>query len=130
VLDTNIFISALGWEGKQRMLLRQIIDGKFELIISQHQLAELQKVLDYPKFQFSTWQKETFTTLILEIATLVETRVRLDIIKEDPADNRIIEAAVENGADFIITGDQHLLRIRKFHDTEIVTTEKFLEMTK
>ena len=60
VVDTNNLISALGWNGNSRELLRNIIDREFELFISKKQIEELKRVMDYPKLKFNEEQKPDF----------------------------------------------------------------------
>ncbi|MBI2584078.1 MAG: putative toxin-antitoxin system toxin component, PIN family [Candidatus Aenigmarchaeota archaeon] len=129
-LDTNILISALGWEGNPRQVVRKIISGDCELVISKEQFNELSRVLDYPKFQFTEEQKSRFKTLILEMAMFVSLSESIDVIKEDPDDNRILESAVAGGADYIISGDPHLLKLKEFRGIRIVTAREFLEELK
>ncbi len=128
VLDTNIFISALGWEGKPREIFRRVLDGEFGLIISQSQIEELERVLAYPKFKFTEEQKSRFLTIIFEIAEVVKTSHKIDIIKDDPTDNIILESAVENNASFIVSGDEHLLKIKQFGKVKILTPSEFIKM--
>ncbi len=127
VLDTNILISALGWTGKPRKIFDMCVDGQSELIISQKQIDELAKVLDYPKFNFTQEQKDTFLAIILKLATLVEIEREINAINEDPADNAILEAAVAGNADYIISGDPHLLKLRQFEKIRILSAAEFLE---
>ena len=82
----------------------------------------------YPKFKFSEEQKIRFLTVIYEIATIVETHNVLDIIKKDSFDNIILESAVENNVDFLVSGDQHLLEIKKFRNVKIFTPREFLDI--
>ncbi len=126
VLDTNILISALGWKGNPNEIFRRVADGDFELIISQKQLEELKEVMDYPKFTFTEGQKSKFIAILLEIAKVVEISEKLKVIKEDPDDDIILETAVENNADFIISGDDHLLNLKKYNNVKIVTAAEFL----
>ena len=128
VLDTNILISAFGWEGNPKEIFRKILNKEFELIISYKQIQELQRVLNYPKFKFTNEQKLRFMNVILEIATLVETHNGIDIIKEDPSDNIILESALENNVEFIITGDEHLLKLKSYGKIKIVTASEFLQL--
>ena len=65
-LDTNILISALGWNGNPKQVFDKIINGEIELVISDEQFNELSDALNYPKFQFSEEQKNRFKSLILE----------------------------------------------------------------
>lgn len=127
VIDTNLFISALGWEGKPRILLNRVIDGEFELLISQKQLIEIKRVLDYPKFGFSKEQKERFIKILLQIARIVETKTELNIIKEDPSDNMLLECAVETGTKIIVSGDKHLKKLKTYKGISIITVDELLK---
>ena len=126
VIDTNNLISALGWEGNSRDLLRKVIDKEYELIISIEQLEELKNVLDYPKFRFSEDQKRKFLEIIFKIATVIKTKLKLDVCI-DKKDNMLLECAVEGKADYLISGDGHLLRLKKFRNVKIVSVKEFLE---
>ena len=130
VLDTNIIISAFGWEGNPRKILRMILVREIELILSSHILAEVKRVLDYPKFKFNEQQKRDILSIVLRIAKLVEPKVNYDIIKEDATDNKFIDCAIEAKAEFIITGDAHLLKIKEHKCIRILTPREFLELQK
>lgn len=125
VLDTNVIISAFGWSGSCRNLLIRIIDGEFDLYISLKQLDEIKRVLDYPKFDFSRQQKNRFIELILEFANIVHTTIELDVV-EDKDDNMLVECAVEVNADYVISGDHHLLDLKKYKKIKIVSVKDFL----
>ncbi len=126
VLDTNILISALGWKGPPHTILTKLLNKDFEMIISNKQLKELQKVLNYPKFSFSEQQKSRFLTIITESATVVDTITTVGIIKEDPSDNILLEIALENDVQTIVSGDEHLLKLRNFAGAKILTATEFL----
>lgn len=126
-LDTNILISALGWRGNPHRVLQKLVDGEIELFISTEQFEELARVLDYPKFDFTEEQKVRFKALILAIATIVKPKRRLDIVKEDPSDNRILECALVADVDFVISGDEHLLSLGQVERIKIVKANEFLK---
>lgn len=130
ILDTNIFISALGWKGKPREIFNRIIKGEFELVISTEQVAELSEAMNYPKLGFTEQQKLRFLAIVLEIANLVEPKEKINIIKEDSDDNIILECAVSSNADYIISGDQHLLKLKEFKGINVVTPKEFLDLAK
>lgn len=130
IVDTNVLISALGWEGKPRQLLREVVDGKYALFISNKQLKEIKRVLDYPKFGFAKEQKNQFLKILFHAATIVDTKTELNIIKEDPSDNALIECAIEIGAKCIISGDKHLRKLKKYNDVAIVSVNEFLKRNK
>ena len=130
ILDTNILISALGWKGNPRIIFERVIAGEFELILSYKQLNELLRVLDYPKFKFTDEQKDRFLSILLEVATLVKTKSDVDAIKEDPSDNIMLEPANEMKIDYIISGNDHLLKLKEFKGAKIVTAKEFLDIVK
>lgn len=126
VIDTNVFISALGWNGPERKLVKYCKAGIFDLFISEHIYKELTKVLQYPKFKFSNEDQIEFLALISEVASVVEPKESVDVIKEDPKDNRILECACESKAEAIISGDKHLLKLREFREIKILRASDFL----
>ena len=126
VLDTNVFVAVLGWEGKPRRILRYCIDGRCHLFISQFIIHETVKVLSYPKFNFTRSQVDEFLVLIAEMATFVEPGFTLNIISTDPSDNRILECALAAECRYIVTGDKHLLDLENFPNIQIVTPDTFL----
>src|SRR3989338_7633822 len=104
VLDTNILISAFGWHGKPKEIFSKVLNKEFELIISQKQIEEIKRVLNYKKFNFTSEQKIKFLEILFLEAKVVEIKNRLDVIKEDPSDNMILETAIENDVEFFTEG--------------------------
>lgn len=127
VPDTNIYISALGWNGKERALINKGIGGDFNLFASKEILEEIRKVLNYSKFDFSAEEKTAFLNIIAENFVIIQPRKTLNLIKEDPADNKFLECAVEARADFIISGDKHLLTLKEFNGIKILNASDFLK---
>ncbi|MFH1211324.1 MAG: putative toxin-antitoxin system toxin component, PIN family [Candidatus Woesearchaeota archaeon] len=125
VIDTNNLISSLGWEGKSRELMRKVINSEFELFISNKQLEEIKRVLDYPKFKFTKQQKAQFLKILFQTANIIETKTELDVC-DDNQDNMIIECAVEANAACIISGDKGLRKIKKYKDIQIASVNEFL----
>ncbi|MEK6984032.1 MAG: putative toxin-antitoxin system toxin component, PIN family [Nanoarchaeota archaeon] len=128
VIDTNNLISALGWEGKSKDLFHKVIDKEYALFISIKQIAELKEVMNYPKFSFSEEQKRKFLEILFEIATIVDTKTNLNVVKEDPDDNILLECATETNADYIISGDKHLKRLKEFGRIKIISVSEFLKL--
>jgi putative PIN family toxin of toxin-antitoxin system len=128
-LDTNILISALGWNGNPRRILEKIARGELELFISHEQFNELLRVLDYERLGFTAEEKNKYKTLISELATFVKTPVKVDIIKNDPSDNRILECALVANVDYIVSGDQkHVLPVKKVGRIKVVTASELLKL--
>ncbi len=57
----------------------------------------------------------------------IETKKNIDVITKDRSDNRILECAVEGCADFVISGDEHLLELKEFRGIEILEPNVFLK---
>jgi putative PIN family toxin of toxin-antitoxin system len=125
VIDTNILISAFGWGGNSRDLIDAVMDKEYEFIISIDILEELKRVLDYPKFKFSEEQKRKFLEIIFKISTVIDTKLKLNVC-DDENDNIFLECAIEGKADYIISGDDDLLRMKKFRDIKIISVKEFL----
>lgn len=62
------------------------------------------------------------------VARTVKPAVELDVIKEDPPDNRVLECAISAGADYIVTGDRDLLRLGRYDAIRIVRVADLLEI--
>lgn len=127
VLDTNVLVSAFGWEGIPHKIFESAVEGELELIVSYDQLSELRRVLEYPKFGFTENQRQRFIMIVLEVATIAEPMEKIDIVKDDPDDNIILECAVAGNAHYIVTGDRHLLGLKEFRGIRILNPREFIE---
>ena len=127
VLDTNVLISAILFGGNPRKVLDLAISEEANLFISPFILFELRSVLA-KKFAYPKDRIDQVEVSLKEISNLVEPKKTISIISRDPADNRILECALESKADFIVSGDKHLLALCKFKKTKIVSPSQFLEI--
>lgn len=131
VLDTNVFISGIFWKGAPNRIIQLAEKGRLEITATPEILEELFGVLRRKKFEplFKETQsvpREIFET-ILELVSVSFSRVAVNIIKEDSADNKFLACALVSGAHFIISGDQHLLKLKKWQNTNILTPHEFLK---
>jgi predicted nucleic acid-binding protein len=69
-----------------------------------------------------------FSRSSVRVSKVVEPRVALQVINADPDDDRILECAVAGGADLIVSGDQHLTRLKNFEGIGIVRPAYFLKI--
>jgi len=53
--------------------------------------------------------------------------MKLHVINEDAEDNKILECALAAGADYIVTGDNHLIQLGKFRKTRILAPREFFD---
>ena len=121
VVDTNVLVSGFGWARSfPAKVVEAMLSGRFLLVASPPLLGELDAVLRYPKLAAVFPQSEAVVDLIGDIAVLVEPQRRLDLLR-DAADNRVLEAALEATADFIVTGDRGLLALERYGTTKVVS---------
>lgn len=126
VLDTNVLVSAVGWRGAEYRLYSRCRNGEQQLAVSPALLDELRRVLAYPKLGFAQDEIEAFISDISGHALHVEPSHRLEVIEEDPDDNRVIECAVEAEARCIVSGDRHLLKLATHGGILILDTQAAL----
>lgn len=88
-------------------------------------MMEFRQVVRRGKLNLPTAYIDSFEEELLRVAMFVVPKIRIDVIKEDPDDNRVLECAVEGKADFIVSGDQHLLRLREYAGINIVPASRF-----
>jgi uncharacterized protein len=128
--DTNILISGLVFRhGKPAQLLRMALAGEINLTVSRAILDEMADVLAR-KFGASPEEVAEATAIVKEAARTVTPSVELNLIKDDPPDNRVLECAVSAGADYIVTGDKDLLRLKQYDAIQIKSAGEFLEISK
>jgi uncharacterized protein len=132
VLDTNVVVAGLLWNGPPRRLLEAAIAGEVELFSSPVLLDELAHTLTYSKFDkrieaFAT----SITELVVQYTALVSLMVPTSVprvVANDADDDHVIAAAVATRAELIVTGDsKHLLPIGSHQGIAIVTTREVVE---
>jgi uncharacterized protein len=104
----------------------------FEVATAPLLLMELERSLDYPKVRkYFKEPEETITGLLKRLSTvavLVDPQVRLDVIKRDPPDNRVLECAKASGTGYLVTGDDDLLERKEYEGIVIPSPAEFLTL--
>lgn len=128
VLDTNIFVSSIFWQkGNPHRVVELALDKRIRVFTSIEILQELEKVSrSYFEEPEEIIQRQI--SLILEYSTVVKPSARINVVTDDPADNKILECAAACGADYIVTGDSHLLTLGGYRRIEMLSAAKFMEM--
>lgn len=129
VLDTNVLLSALIGTGKPRELWRAAVERKFVVIISKELFAEFLSVVEREKFR--TVRKGTvgrFVSQLIRISTMAVIKSSYKVVLEDPDDDMVINTAYSGKADYIVTGDSHLLEMGKFRKIKIINIDSFLKL--
>ena len=131
VLDSNVAVSAfLSPGGAPHRILEALEGGAFTMVTSEALHGELEEVLARPRLRQRSARNEVelqdFLVGLRDRATIVTPSFKLVVIDRDPSDNAVIEAAIEGEADFIVSGDAHLLELGSYEGILIVTPATFL----
>jgi len=126
VLDTNVIISALLFDGLPEKLLLGILAGSDQLVSSSYIIAETARILE-SKFSVQPNNIELLQQILGE-SEMVHFQPFLNIVADEP-DNRILETAIKGSAQYIVTGDQLLLELKKYKGIQIVKAREYLEIT-
>lgn len=128
VFDTNIYLSSLLFAGKPRQILLAAHKARIKLFVSKQILAELRGVLR-KKFNYPLEEINKAEEIILRIAVIVEPKLTVKAIKDEPMDNHVLACALDCKADFLVSGDKkHLLVLKEFKHVKIVSAGQFLEV--
>ena len=126
--DSNIYISGLmSRKGNPYEFLQLARAGKIRLAVSEAILDEVAEVLER-KFGWPLEDIADARQQIEQFAQKVRPSVTLDAVKDDPDDNRILECGSAAGSDYIVSGDNHLLKLERYDSMRILNVSDFLEV--
>ncbi len=133
VIDANLFASGLiKPDSNPGRILDLIERNQVELILSPPIIREIKRILLYPrlqKYHQKTAQEiDAYFEDVLMFAWIVEGEMTVDIIKDDPSDNKYLACAYEGEADYIISRDHHLLDIETYQRIAVVKAKAFLNV--
>ncbi|MHB9072417.1 MAG: putative toxin-antitoxin system toxin component, PIN family [Desulfobaccales bacterium] len=136
VFATNVLVSALFNPNRPpAQLLELALQGKIRLIVSPHLIAEIERVLTYPKVKKLLKKRNSgpgevaeAIAKILKVAVWTPGDLTVEAVAADPSDDMVLAGAVEGSADFIVSGDHHLLDLKNYQGIKIVNPARFLEL--
>lgn len=112
VIDTNVLVSALLFGGVPGELIPLWKDGRIQPLASRDIFDEFIRVLSYPKFQLTEKDVEFLLNQeILPWFAVVSVKTGRSFVADDPDDDKFIWCALAGGAEYIISGDEHLLHL-------------------
>ena len=129
VLDTNIVVSALIAEkGASARIFEKILLGEIISFTSKEIIEELKEVFGRKEITKRTDSRARTFVLenYLENSIKISKKTEINLVEHE-SDNKFIETAVDAEAGYIITGDQHLLKLKKFMEIKIVKPKEFLD---
>jgi putative PIN family toxin of toxin-antitoxin system len=131
VLDTNVIVSALlSPQGIPNQIFHYWELLYFDLLVSEKSMGELARVLRYPKIRrrlnSSTEELAQFVLSLQEKSIWVTHQETVTAVMEDSSDNIYLEIAIAGRAHYVVSGDQHLLRLQGYQGVAIITPAEFL----
>lgn len=127
VFDTNILISALLGRGPPYEAIMLVFRGKVRLITSMELFSEFLRVIKEKRFRFPQDAQERIAIVIYVLSEFIEPVSKVDIITIDETDNRVLEAALEGEAKYIVSGDKHLLELKEWKGIRILPAREFIK---
>ena len=140
VVDANVYVSALiSSSGASARIIERWLQAEFDVLISPTIVKEVQRVTAYEKLQKYARLRENrqeFVQLLSEQANLVEPEETLAVVGEDEADypsdnredNRYVECAVAGDAQYVVSGDPHLLNLGEYQGIRFVSSTTFVSL--
>jgi uncharacterized protein len=131
VLDTNVVVSALLWDGTPRRLLQAARERQIELVTSAPMLGELTNVLERRKFAkkiaASTFTVDEIVDRYAALAELVRP-VPVPRVAPHPDDDMVIGTALAAKANFVVTGDQAMLAMVAYQNVRIIGVSETMQI--
>lgn len=134
VLNANVLASALiSPSGASAQIVRSLAkQGSFTLVTSRDLSEEIERVLFYPRvrkrIRASDEEIRQWVVSLNIIADIVTPTIDLSVVSADPDDDKYVEVALEGHADFIVSGDSHLLELESYEGVRIIAPREFLDI--
>jgi uncharacterized protein len=129
VLDTNVLVSGIFWQGIPYEILEYWMYGKYQMLISDAILNEYKEILYRISNNKSDHLVSSWILFIIENGILIDVKKNFQF-STDPDDNKFIDCAVSGNAEFIISGDSHLLKLKTIYNISIVKPLDFIKKYK
>ena len=131
VVDTNVVVSRyLVPQGKPARILSHWEEGDFDLLVSEPILDECRRVLRYDRLRARHGMNDAAIEQVIvglrTFATMVVPRQAIRAVDSDPDDDKFLECAVAGGAEFVVSGDRHLLDLGSYQGIQILPPAAFL----
>lgn len=127
VIDTNVFISGVFFSGPPYQILKAWRNGDLKIVISLEILDEYYRVGEELSIQFPGADLNPILELITIKAELVKAARLDEAVCDDPDDDKFFACAIAGGADLIISGDKHLLKMSGYQGIKVVRPRQFVD---
>ena len=127
VFDTNILFSAIGWLGNPHQCVQAARQGKCKSLTCEAILAELSEKLRF-KRGLDAQKTTEITEELRSFSAIVVIPGTLKAVAADPDDDPVLECAVVGQAQYLVSGDRHLLALGSFQTIRIIKAAEFLAL--
>ena len=128
VINTNVFIESISPKNKYHLIFESLIDGKFDLCISNEILLEYEEIISQ---KYSSRHLEKFLGFIAFSPHVIPCHpsFRFHLIETDPDNNKFVDCAICSNADAIVTSDKHfnILRRIEFPKVIVLSPKEFVK---
>ena len=134
VIDANVYVSALiRPQGPPGQIVERLLgEGPHTIIVSKMILEEVRRSLDYPKVRkkidATEQELNAWVDSLGVLADVVSGVPEVRVVESDPDDDVYVAAALDGRADFIVSGDRHLLELEEVQGVRIITPRQFLDV--
>ena len=130
-LDTNVLVSATFWDGDAYDIVCLVEQKIVSCYLSESIIQEYSRVIHsdeiIEKIDRKHLSVKSALIKIIGMCVIVEPRRSIDAVPDDADDNKILECAVEANVDYVISYDNHLLKIKEFEGIKIICPKEFLK---
>ncbi|MBI2151812.1 putative toxin-antitoxin system toxin component, PIN family [Candidatus Woesearchaeota archaeon] len=122
-MDTNIVISAaISSDGNPALIFEMLILEEIENYTTQKIIDEIKAVFQRPRITkiVSLIEQNFMVNTFEQFSEIITPNVNFKEIKDDPDDDKFLDCAVSVSAYFIISGDEHLLKLQEFRGIKII----------
>lgn len=126
VLDTNLFVAAyFNPRSNSARILNGCLDSKYQPIFTPAIIKEANYILTQIKVRQEYKDK---VKKLIKKGKLIKNTPRVKMVSADPEDDKFLSCSAEGGANYLITSDEHLLKIKEFRKAKIIKPSQFLRL--
>jgi hypothetical protein len=133
-LDTNVLVSAfISKTGHPARVLDVALSLEdMQLVLSERIIREFVRVMSRDellvRFDYTLADVEELARLLRKTSQMIKVRSEFKAVKDDPADNAILNTAYDGRCEFVVSGDHHLLELKKFKGIRILSPREMLDL--
>lgn len=128
VLDTNVFVSGVFFNGPPFEILQAWRDEKIQLELSLEILDEYRQVGEILAKEHPAIDLRPILEYVIERAEIVSSPRLPEPVCSDPDDDKFLACALASGSNLLVSGDRHLLKVSGYRNVEIIRPREFLDL--